>query len=265
MHALFKHYSPNLLACSGSGQRPLFSGISHIIQSEAVYSQTSHAVVPSSTLHQRRVAALHTKPTSTRPFAVSPSSFSGSMASSNDHEVDSGYSSSTSSEEAHSRIPLPSPFPEDCAANVLEFRSQGARGVSLADWIRLSEKRKTHACLDDPDESLDELIDDWKVLYQCQWPGYDAHTCYVAVPEEVAAGTASLRKVDLLDMVCQTLADWVLSVTRRRHTECSAPAWAIGLHEITFKHIYVVSVIEVEGYVRKWVPVLEIDAEALRC
>ncbi|KAL1947211.1 hypothetical protein VTO73DRAFT_14172 [Trametes versicolor] len=186
------------------------------------------------------------------------------MASSSDHEADSGYSSSTSEEDISSRVPLPTPFSQNIAANVVEFRSQGARGVSLADWIRLSEKRKTHTCLDDPNESLDELVDDWKILYQCQWPGYDAHTCYVAVPEEAAAGTAPLKKVDLLDMVCQTLADWVLAVTRRRHMECSAPAWVIGLDEITFKHIYVVSVVEVEGYVRKWVPVLEIDAEALR-
>ncbi len=60
---------------------------------------------------------------------------------------------------------------------------------------------------------LAAVRDDANCIRFYQWPGYDAHTCYVAVPEEVAAGTASLRKVDLLDMVCQTLADWVLSVT----------------------------------------------------
>lgn len=168
MHALFKHYSPNFLGCAGSGQRPLFSGISHIIQSEAVHGQTSHAAVPSSKLHQHRVAALTTKPAPARPFTVSTSSLSGSMASSSDLEVDSGYSSSTSEEDISSRVPLPTLFSQNIAANVVEFRSQGARGVSLADWIRLSEKRKTHTCIDDPNESLDELVDDWKILYQCQ-------------------------------------------------------------------------------------------------
>lgn len=60
---------------------------------------------------------------------------------------------------------------------------------------------------------LTAVRDDANHIRFYKWPGYDAHTCYVAVPEEVAAGTAPLKKVDLLDMVCQTLADWVLSVT----------------------------------------------------
>lgn len=61
--------------------------------------------------------------------------------------------------------------------------------------------------------SLAAAHDDANCIRFYKWPGYDAHTCYVAVPEGVAAGTAPLKKVDLLDMVCQTLADWVLAVT----------------------------------------------------
>ncbi|KAI0628766.1 hypothetical protein C8Q77DRAFT_1161797 [Trametes polyzona] len=180
-------------------------------------------------------------------------------------EVDSRYSSSPEPEQSpSSRIQLPLPFSRDKIANTVQFRRRGARGVSLAEWIRMSERGKTRRCIDDPELNLDELVDEWKILYQCQWPGYDAHTCYVRLPEEVAAGTAPLKKIDLLDMVCETLADWVLSVTRSRHRECTDPRWAIGLKEITFKHIYVVAVVEVEGYVRKWAPVLEIDEDAFR-
>lgn len=155
----------------------MFSGISHIVQSEAVYGLTKHAAVPSSNLHQRRVATLTTKSAPARPFTASTSSFGSSMESSSDHEVDSGYSSSTSSEETPSRVLLPTPFSQDCAANVVEFRSQDARGVSLAEWIRLSEKRKTYMCLDDPNETLDELVDDWKILYQCQVSLCVPHRC----------------------------------------------------------------------------------------
>ncbi|KAH9857499.1 hypothetical protein C2E23DRAFT_277348 [Lenzites betulinus] len=266
---LSMHNSPFILELAGLGQRTLFSGISHTAADDGVHTQTRPFIASWSKTQQHRAVGLSTIHYATlRSSIYSPASSTSSMASSNstEDEIDPGYASSSSSSSSASisatRVPLPLPFPPARVSNVVEFRMHGSRGVSLAEWIRLSEKKRTHLCLDNPNDSLDELIDDWRILYQNQWPGYDADTRYIAVPEAVAAGTAPLRKVDLLDMVCQALADWVLSTTRRRHTVCTEPQWAIGLDSITFKHIRVVSVVEVAGYVRKWVPVLEVDAEA---
>ncbi|KAI0668375.1 hypothetical protein C8Q78DRAFT_1081250 [Trametes maxima] len=175
---------------------------------------------------------------------------------------DSGYSSSSSSQACSKRVPIPLFFSEDDVVNRVQFNTGGRPGVSVADWISHSDKRRSGLCLDDPEESLDELITDDQILYQCRWPGYDAHTCYVSMPAHVTRGVSSFRKVDLLNMVCGTLADWVLNITRRRHIECSQPEWAIGLENITFRHIYVVSAVEVKGYTSKWSPVIEVDGKA---
>ncbi|KAI0648418.1 hypothetical protein C8Q79DRAFT_1008743 [Trametes meyenii] len=180
-----------------------------------------------------------------------------------DSDGDSGYFSSSSSQERPKRIPLPLPFSEDDVVNRVEFSTCGRPGVSLADWISHSDKRRSHLCLDDPEESLDELIADHRILYQCRWPGYDAHTCYVRMPAPVTQGVSALKKVDLLDVICKTLADWVLEMIRRKHIECTQPEWAIGLKNITFRHIYIVSVVELKGYTPKWVPVIEVDGKVL--
>ena len=112
------------------------------------------------------------------------------------------------------------------------------------------------------------------------------------MPAHVTAGEAAFTKVDVLDMVCQALVDWVLKLIVRhiwpwlrvsfrtfalrtdefpfsllqncRQIECREPQWAIGLKQITFRHIYVTSVVEVKGYVSKWVPVLEIEPRAFQ-
>ncbi|KAL7282921.1 hypothetical protein ACG7TL_002339 [Trametes sanguinea] len=170
--------------------------------------------------------------------------------------------SSSSSQDALTRVPVPLPYPQENIVNTIEFNSGGSRGVSLASWMRLSDKRQSHRCLDSPDDRLDELCIGSMILYQLRWPGYDAHTCYVPVPSHVEEGRDALKKIDVLDMVCEVLARWILSITRCRHIECIEPEWAIGLDRITFKHIYVVAVAEVSGYAPKWVPVLEVDSAA---
>ncbi|KAI0823887.1 hypothetical protein BC628DRAFT_486537 [Trametes gibbosa] len=253
----------------GLGQRTLFSGVSHTSTDAAACTPARSAIASWIKTQQRRVAPsgmMHSAVLGTSDSSSAASMGSMASSSSTEDEFDFGYASSTSSEAStfSTSVPMPLPFPPARVSNIVEFRRNGSRGVSLAEWIRLTEKKRTRQCLDDPDECLDELVDDWKILYQCQWPGYDAHTCYIAVPEAVAAGTAPLRKVDFLDMVCKALAGWVLSTTRQRHIECVEPHWAIGLDAISFKHIRVVSVLEVAGYVRKWVPVLEIDARAIQ-
>ncbi len=43
---------------------------------------------------------------------------------------------------------------------------------------------------------------------------------------------------------------------------CCDPRWAVGLDQITFRHIFMVGVVQTKGYVSKWVPVLEIDRSA---
>ncbi|KAI8999138.1 hypothetical protein BD414DRAFT_477071 [Trametes punicea] len=165
-------------------------------------------------------------------------------------------------DDALARVPVPLPFSPECIVKTVSFRSGGSHGVSLEEWIRLYEKGKSHLCLDDPEDSLEELVIDSQILYQCRWPGYDAHTCYIPMPEHVVEGLAVFKKSELLDMVCQTLARWILAITRCKQIECREPNWAIGLGWITFKHIYVVSVVEVQGYLPKWVPIVEVDAEA---
>ncbi|KAI9059789.1 hypothetical protein FKP32DRAFT_1679601 [Trametes sanguinea] len=171
-------------------------------------------------------------------------------------------SSSFSAQDTPPRIRVSLPFSQENIVNKVEFNSGGSLGVCLASWLRLSDKRQSHRCLDDPDEILDELLLDSMILYQSQWPGYDAHTCYVPVPSHVAEGHEALKKIDLLDMVCEVLARWILTITRCRHIECTEPEWAIGLDRITFKHIYVVAVAEISGYASKWVPILEVDSTA---
>ena len=47
-----------------------------------------------------------------------------------------------------------------------------------------------------------------------------------------------------------------------RHIACCQPGWAVGLDRITFKDVHVVGMVEVEGYVRKWVPLLEVEMRA---
>ena len=44
---------------------------------------------------------------------------------------------------------------------------------------------------------------------------------------------------------------------------CRDPRWAIGLSRITFKHVYVVGVVQTKGYVAKWLPLLEVESSAL--
>ncbi|KAI8968691.1 hypothetical protein BD414DRAFT_498650 [Trametes punicea] len=139
-------------------------------------------------------------------------------------------------DDALARVPVPLPFSPECIVKTVSFRSGGSHGVSLEEWIRL----------------LEELVIDSQILYQCRWPGYDAHTCYIPMPEHVVEGLAVFKKSELLDMVCQTLARWILAITRCKQIECREPNWAIGLGWITFKHIYVVSVVEVQGYLPKW-------------
>ncbi|CDO71890.1 hypothetical protein BN946_scf184940.g37 [Trametes cinnabarina] len=168
--------------------------------------------------------------------------------------------SSASLQDDSVRVRLPFPFPHKDIVNTVEFSSGGSPGVGLDTWIKLSEKRQTHRCLDSPEDSLEELILDRTILYQCQWPGYDPHTCFVPVPTHIEDGTDVLKKGDLLDMICEVLACWILRVMRCGHVKCTEPQWAIGVNNITFKHVYIVAVVEVQGYMPKWVPVLEVDS-----
>ncbi|KAJ8482715.1 hypothetical protein ONZ51_g5184 [Trametes cubensis] len=174
-----------------------------------------------------------------------------SSSGSDDMSSSSSTSISTTGDVPSTRIALPLPHAvKHAAVHTVEFQSaDGSRGVSLAEWIRLSDKRKSELCLKDPQESLEELILDSQVLYQCQWPGYDADTCYISTPSHVAEGVAPLRKVDFLDVICERLSHWVLQTLRCKHVECTEPQWALGLDSITFEHIYVVAVVEVKGYV----------------
>ena len=48
-----------------------------------------------------------------------------------------------------------------------------------------------------------------------------------------------------------------------RHIVCRDHRWSIGLSRITFKHVYVVGVVQTKGYVAKWLPLLEVDSSAL--
>ncbi|KAI0806762.1 hypothetical protein C8Q74DRAFT_1190233 [Fomes fomentarius] len=167
------------------------------------------------------------------------------------------------------RIALPLPFSAPCLANAnrVDFSLRGCRGVSLSEWARLAEKRKTHLALDDAHASLEDVFESeeqGRLLFQSHWPGYDVRTCFLDMPQHVAAGEGPLTRVSLLDMVCQALVDWVVNISNCRHIECREPKWAIGLKQITFRHIYVTGVVEVKGYVNKWVPVLEIDPLAFQ-
>ena len=116
-----------------------------------------------------------------------------------------------------------------------------------------------------------------------QWPGYAPHTRYLDMPDVVVNGARPLTRLDLLDMVCSALADWVVMISvcvlhssiprhphltcrimqNAGHIECREPAWTVGPKRIFFKDIYVAGIVEVEGYQSKWVPVLEVDARAL--
>ncbi|KAI0696569.1 hypothetical protein C8T65DRAFT_583310 [Cerioporus squamosus] len=163
------------------------------------------------------------------------------------------------------RVRVPVPFSDACITNRVVFSFRGCRGISLGEWARLSEKGKTYLGVDDAHESVDELLSgEGQSLFQSHWPGYDPRTCYLDLPAHVTTGERSFAKADLLDMVCQALVDWVLKVTNCRQIECREPEWAIGLKQITFRHIYVTSVVEVKGYVSKWVPILEIDPRAFQ-
>ncbi|RDX52924.1 hypothetical protein OH76DRAFT_1344771 [Lentinus brumalis] len=163
------------------------------------------------------------------------------------------------------RVSVPLPFSNACILNDVAFSSRGCRGISLDEWTKLAEKGRTYLGIDDPHASVDELFSrEGQPLFQSHWPGYDTRTCYLDMPAHVNTGERAFTKVDLLDMVCQALVDWVLKVTNCRQIECREPEWAIGLKQITFRHIYVASVVEVKGYVSKWVPVLEIDPRAFQ-
>lgn len=151
------------------------------------------------------------------------------------------------------RIPLPLPFSAPCLAdaNRVEFSLRGCRGVSLSEWARLAEKRKTHLALDDPHASLEDVFESeeqGQLLFQShvsllhtlhclaslktrtrththyvrQWPGYDVRTCFLDMPQHVAAGEGPLTRVSLLDMVCQALVDWVVNISvRARDSACA--------------------------------------------
>ena len=65
------------------------------------------------------------------------------------------------------RIAVPLPFSQDLIEQRIAFSSRHGKGVSLADWARLSEKRKTHLALGDARERIDELVaDDARILFQ---------------------------------------------------------------------------------------------------
>ncbi|TBU24795.1 hypothetical protein BD311DRAFT_670920 [Dichomitus squalens] len=162
------------------------------------------------------------------------------------------------------RVRLPVQFSDDQIEHTVTFTSRYGESVSLAEWARLSEKRKTHLGLACPHERLDELFpDDANVLFQCHWPGYATRTRFLDLPSDINDIGSNFTTVNLLDMVCKELLNWILRLTNDRHITCRDPRWAIGLNQITFKHIYVSGVVRTKGYVAKWVPVLEIDSTAL--
>ncbi|KAI0373172.1 hypothetical protein BV20DRAFT_795047 [Pilatotrama ljubarskyi] len=254
-------YMPFLVGGGHSTQKQmsLFSELGHKLKRGPVCGSTRAGRNDCSKPMHSIVSLFTTAPTSVAASSASSPSYS-TMAVSDD---DPGCSPAAP-EGLATRVPLPLPFSQKLVKQGVEFSFRGRPGVSLADWIRLSEKGKTHLCLDDPSESLDEVVSESQILYQCQWPGYDTHTRYLPLPDGVVDGSVPFTKADLLDMVCKTLADWILMVTRCKQIECTERNWAIGLDGITFKHVYVASVIEVKGYIPKWVPVLEIDPTAFR-
>ncbi|KAI0355111.1 hypothetical protein OH77DRAFT_1403680 [Trametes cingulata] len=257
---LLMYYTPYLLGGHGSAQKSLFSDLARRLQ-RATSCGLARPVRASDSKPQCSARTTTTSsPTSHLARSASSSAYS-SMASSS---ADSRCSSPT--DDSATRVPLPLSFSKDLITQTVEFSSRGRRGVCLADWIRFSEKGKTRLCLDDPTESLDEVFSESTVLYQCQWPGYDVQTRYLPLPDHITScsGSASFTRTDLLDLICRTLADWMLMITRCRNIECTEPEWAVGLEGITFRHVYVVGVVEVEGYLHKWVPVVEVDAEAFR-
>ncbi|KAH9890520.1 hypothetical protein C8Q73DRAFT_651921 [Cubamyces lactineus] len=263
---LLTYYAPYLLGYLGF---PWKLVTSDNVRSRTCGSQQSSTLTtPYASNNTSTAAQYPSRSPSVLSLATSSSSQSSMTSADSDNMSSSSSTSiSTAAEDVYpARIPLPLPHPvKHGAEHIVEFRgADGSRGVSLAEWIKLSERRKSEFCLEDPDESLEELVLDSKVLYQCQWPGYDADTCYIPMPSHVSEGVAPFRKVDLLDMICERLSHWVLQTIRCREIECKEPQWALGLDCITFEHIYVVSVVEVRGYTSKWVPVIEIDADVVR-
>ncbi|KAI0657197.1 hypothetical protein C8Q70DRAFT_920182 [Cubamyces menziesii] len=261
---LLTYYAPYLLGCLGF---PWKSSTSNNVRSDACSSPyPSSLATPCVANNSVTTTQYPSRSPSVLSSATSSSTrFSMSSSGSDDMSSSSSTSISTTGDVPSTRIALPLPHAvKHAAVHTVEFQSaDGSRGVSLAEWIRLSDKRKSELCLKDPQESLEELILDSQVLYQCQWPGYDADTCYISTPSHVAEGVAPLRKVDFLDVICERLSHWVLQTLRCKHVECTEPQWALGLDSITFEHIYVVAVVEVKGYVPKWVPVVEVDASAV--
>ncbi|KAI1791531.1 hypothetical protein LXA43DRAFT_863698, partial [Ganoderma leucocontextum] len=161
------------------------------------------------------------------------------------------------------RIAVSLPFSQDQVEHTVTFPSRHGKGVSLAEWARLSEKRKTHLLLNDAHERIDELApDDARVLFQSHWPGYASRTRFLELPPHVSELEGAFTKAYLLDMVCKELVEWVLTLTNDRHIVCRDSAWAVGLNQITFRHIFVVGVVQTKGYISKWVPVLEVDRSA---
>ncbi|KAI0333144.1 hypothetical protein GY45DRAFT_1245317 [Cubamyces sp. BRFM 1775] len=264
---LLMYYAPYLLGYLGFPWKPLSSDN---VRSRACGSQhTSNLATPCATNNTATAAQHPSRSPSVLSSATSSSIYSSMMSSDSDDMSSSSSTSMTTAEDVPlARIPLPLPHAvKQDPAHTVEFRSaNGSRGVSLAEWIRLSERRISDLCLENPEESLEEVILEKRILYQCQWPGYDVDTCYIPTPSHVADGLAPLRKADLLDIICERLSHWVLQTIQCRQIECKEPQWALGLDQITFEHIYVVSVVEVKGYTCKWVPVIEIDADAMgRC
>ena len=48
-----------------------------------------------------------------------------------------------------------------------------------------------------------------------QWPGYNPHTRVLDMPAAVVGGARALTHADLLDMVCGTVLDWMVTISVR--------------------------------------------------
>ena len=96
----------------------------------------------------------------------SPAASRSASSSSSDRRLNLPVSAPVTSPSG--RVALPLPFSPDQVENTVTFTSRHGKGVSLAEWAKLSEKRKTHLALAHPDERLDEFLpDDAKILFQC--------------------------------------------------------------------------------------------------
>lgn len=42
------------------------------------------------------------------------------------------------------------------------------------------------------------------------------------------------------------------------------PKWSVGTRGVTFRHVYVIGVVELKGYMSKWIPLLEVEEKALQ-